>query len=211
MPNHIKNRLSVTGDEDKVKLFFESIRKEKADENGETSAIDFEKIIPMPKELNIESGSSSYQAKDLIEKCKTRNIKEYVMEHMDEFKQSVRPYIENYIKYGYTDWYDWSIAKWGTKWNAYDVVDMTSARIVEFSTAWATPIPVMAELSKQHPEVKIKVDFADEDLGSNCGWYELIAGGIVDDYMPEGDEALRYACDVWGYDYNEIVRERDAV
>jgi hypothetical protein len=58
MPNHVTSILKVSGDPDKVKAMFNAI---KIDEIG-IGSIDFNKIIPMPPTLEIESGSRTNRA-----------------------------------------------------------------------------------------------------------------------------------------------------
>ena len=53
MPNHVTNRISFRGDPEAIHRMLEAVKN---DEEGYGS-IDFNKILPMPKELNIESGS----------------------------------------------------------------------------------------------------------------------------------------------------------
>jgi hypothetical protein len=51
-------------------------------------------------------------------------------------------YVTNELKYGYQDWYDWSIENWGMKWNASDsqLVDYGNGRsLLVFSTPWCQP------------------------------------------------------------------------
>lgn len=44
-------------------------------------------------------------------------------------------YLENRKKYGYPTWFEWSIATWGTKWNAYNQ-SFEEPNILWFDTAW---------------------------------------------------------------------------
>lgn len=39
-------------------------------------------------------------------------------------------------EYDYADWYSWSIANWGTKWNAIHVTTQTDEAVFVFDTAW---------------------------------------------------------------------------
>lgn len=50
MPNYVKNVLTFDGDQDQVCRLFSAIQ-------GENGPVDFNKLIPMPPELEIESGS----------------------------------------------------------------------------------------------------------------------------------------------------------
>lgn len=59
-----------------------------------------------------------------------------------------------------TNWYDWNVEHWGTKWNAYsqslesqwDGGDCCEVEI-RFDTAWAPPLPVIEAL-REWPEVE---------------------------------------------------------
>ena len=50
MPNHVMNRLHLSGDQERINKLLESVK-------GEDSVLDFNRIIPMPETLNIECGS----------------------------------------------------------------------------------------------------------------------------------------------------------
>ena len=50
MPNYVKNILSFDGDPAQVDRLFSAVQ-------GENGPMDFNKLIPMPPELEIESGS----------------------------------------------------------------------------------------------------------------------------------------------------------
>lgn len=67
MPNHITNSITLSGNKEKIAEMMENIKN---DEVG-VGSIDFNKIIPMPESLNIESGSATergYKAyKDFME------------------------------------------------------------------------------------------------------------------------------------------------
>jgi hypothetical protein len=114
--------------------------------------------------------------------------------------------LENLEKYGHKDWYSWSIENWGTKWNSSDTYQ--DEDYLEFQTAWSLPEPVIIQLSKMFPKVNISVEFADEDIGSNCGKF-IVKNGFITDYISiDGIDA----CNIWGYDpanfFPEIYRDR---
>lgn len=91
---------------------------------------------------------------------------------------------------GFANWNDWSVAKWGTKWNAYSA-DRVAPDRLRFETAWSAPHPIAVELSKQHPTEPIRLRWADEDFGFNAGDVTFLAGeiqdgtGAADDNSPE--------------------------
>lgn len=152
------------------------------DEDGKTR-FNFNKIIPMPEELE----DNNWQYPD------TRTS-----EQIKELEE----------KYGASDWYHWRLSNWGTKWNASqtEVIDDTT---VEFDTAWSTPEPIPQMLSLKFPDTYVSIKYADEDLGHNCGFYTYLNGDLVENTQPETGEALEYACDVWGFDYQEELRLRE--
>lgn len=153
MPNHISHHITFEYDEESETSYKEhekTVLAVKEKMKTSDSEFDFNALIPMPKELNVRSPAYSAEEKEQAEK----NIK----------------------KYSFPDWYDWCISKWGTKWNAYGVV--WSYDELYFQTAWNTPLPILEALSREFPDVTIKVEYADEDIGHNCGVYEL-RGGVV--------------------------------
>lgn len=107
---------------------------------------DFNKLIPMPPALDVDSGSNSYEGLialaitkpeeyDVINRAwKTLNMfnKElkddllYSKAIVDpDFKKGFEDkcafgqlLLDNYSAYGSCDWFDWRYKHWGTKWNA---------------------------------------------------------------------------------------------
>ena len=93
------------------------------------------------------------------------------------------------------NWYDWSVNNWGTKWNTDSDVSI-SGNVVVFDTAWSTPFYVLSELSNQYPTLSFIINYADEDIGSNCGMYKLQGGDTLEE--EKGD--IVFACEVLGLD-----------
>ena len=103
--------------------------------------------------------------------------------------------------YGKNNWYDWSLANWGTKWDAYgydDSIDYSQNKnTITFLTAWAAPHPVIEKLAEIYPSVRIEHEWADEDIGSNCGRRVYYDGERVEEYYPEyGKESMEFAANV---------------
>lgn len=115
-------------------------------------------------------------------------------------------YINNILQYGCDTWYDWSCENWGTKWGACHTYYIDENNI-EFDTAWSCPYNIFKEISKKY-DTKVKVDFADEDIGSNCGRLIFNKGKEVS--FIEGDRYFAYK--IWDYtdeDIEEIEREQE--
>lgn len=61
---------------------------------------------------------------------------------------------------GHKTWYEWNVANWGTKWNISEMQLNGSPEEgeleMEFSTAWAEPLPVFEQLHKLFPTLLIR-------------------------------------------------------
>lgn len=135
----------------------------------------------------------------------------------EAFKQFVGM-VENYRACGYLHAMDFNRKVWGTKWNACEPEANPDAGTASFETAWNCPMGVLVELSKRFPADGITVTYADEDIGSNCGTFSLLAGEVVasdeapnwGDMTDEQKAKWRlFAYRVKGYSEEEIA-ERDA-
>lgn len=114
---------------------------------------------------------------------------------------------------GFTDSMSFARKEWGTKWNAGETT-VLSDTLVSFQTAWTCPVPVLYKLSQLFPDDIIKVQYADEDLGNNCGLFELKNGEAVVGYAdrvtppPPGVSSWRqFAMDFWGYSESDFDEE----
>jgi hypothetical protein len=117
--------------------------------------------------------------------------------------EEARKYLSNILKYGYTDWYPWCNANWGTKWGAYDgQTQMLNGAIhADFQSAWSAPDPVLLELAKLYPEVEIQHSYLDEGYGFG-GTVTYMAGEEYDNY--NADDVSQFAQEEFGYEpYDE--------
>jgi hypothetical protein len=106
-------------------------------------------IIPCPEELNNSELTTSYG---------------------DEEKQKVVDALKAaaHAKYGYSSWYDWNIAHWGTKWdvNAELAEEGDGWVTFTFDSAWSPPINAYESAREQG----YKVDAMFYEPGANyCG------------------------------------------
>ncbi len=226
MPNYVTNKIYYSGSQSQIDDMLESIKN---DVIGKGS-IDFSKLVPRPVDLDIEAGSGTYRGmKEYIdfmdEYSKKNNIEDlsafaipiaaetvYLNEHKNIYKGDWilgRQAIRNTEKYGWPTWYEWNINNWGTKWNACGYDDEHNYADEEeliFDTAWSPPHPILERLSEIYPKIHFKHEWADEDLGQNCGRCEYIGGKRTEIYIPlNHDEALEYACSVIGLDPEEYL------
>jgi hypothetical protein len=187
MANHITNVIIFEDDISDEKLH-EILETIKDDEIG-IGSFDFNKLIPMPKELNIEGDG-----------CPILDEQAY----------------NNLEKYGHTDWYNWSVENWGTKWNSYGYDSVPKYQEGELSicflTAWSRVDPILIALSERFPDVGIGYMWADDDIGSNVGFLQYDNGECVGSYFPEqgSEEAIEMACKVKGIDSEEFFCEDES-
>lgn len=97
-------------------------------------------------------------------------------------------------------WYDWCVENWGTKWEVSESYE-DDCGFICFDTAWSTPATAILSLSEQYADLSFEVEYADEDLGNNCGRY-IFKSGEEFEYEQYG---IKEACDLWGYDLSEIA------
>ncbi len=232
MPNHVRNVLLVLGEPTKVNKALDDILIYNKEDANEPVRFDFNKIVPMPKELeNTRSPSFiSHLPKDIyrfliyvgdIEEV-TSDIKKafphdtQTEEDLQKLLDDIKNEIVCYKQYGHSNWYDWAIANWGTKWNAYDTHKRDDlCNVISFNTAWSTAHDVIKELSKQYPDLTFVTLYADEDLGYNCGVYACSNGEVeVSDFSELDEEVARkFAIHVWQCDdydfgkFNSFIEE----
>ena len=207
MPNYVKNILSFDGDPDQVSRLFSAIK-------GENGLMDFNKLIPMPPELEIESGSRTdagvkeYMGFVADTGFRTELEQPYLAAHPEIDREEWdlgKQAFHNIREFGCPTWYEWRVQNWGTKWNA------SSAEIAEgrmsFLTVWNAPEPVIEKLSEMFPTVSIHYVWADEDIGYNCGKRTYQGGVVTQEHIPTGHEAIELSCDLWDIDPEKFLGE----
>lgn len=230
MPNHVQNKLIVSA-QSEVELtnFLQSIRCK----DDEERVIDFNTIIPMPQDLRDTECSSRVSnaieyflykenRTDKIQKFNNCTININFMKSLDSKEENERneiynlgkKYVELYEKYGYHNWYDWSLAHWGTKWNAYDTyieVEGNTYASICFTTAWSDVTELMEKLAKQNPNIDFEYKCASEDVGTCCvNAYTSVEveGELCVDYLDnDSEEAIQMYCECWGYDFDDFYRD----
>ena len=104
------------------------------------------------------------------------------------------------------DSYNWCIANWGSKWNSYGYTADSGFKDgkLTFLTAWSAPHPIIQKLSEMFPEIEITHEWADEDIGMNCGRYAYYDGERTEEYYPESNrERIEFASHVMDSDPSE--------
>lgn len=144
IPNHVKNVIKISKIKpEEIDMVLDMITTTLDDPTfpDKQYMIDFDKIIPEPKDES---------------------------ECPDEYKVNKESHIESLKDRPWFNWYKWHIDHWGTKWGAYDCytkIGKTCIMLV-FSTAWAAPMPIIYKLAVLGYEITAR--YADEDYGVHC-------------------------------------------
>ncbi len=219
MPNWVQNNVKFSGDDAEIKRMLDKI---KGDEIG-FGSIDFNKIIPMPESLIIESGSRTNKGIEMVKKYLesmpeelkgkegtyekfVEDLRNHSADISDEEEKKIWDIgvtaVDNLYRYDAPTWYEWCCKNWGTKWNACACNETDeNVKSISFQTAWSTPLPVMKKLSEMFPNVEVRTEFADEDIGHNCGMYAFKGGEYISEWHPTDENsnkaALEFAATVW--------------
>lgn len=213
MPNWVRTSINVVGTSDEIKNVIDFVK-------GNESDFDFNKIIPMPDELQITDGSNGVTGEEYIraiavpenertdeDKDIIELFKKFEEKYPDAAKMALelgQKYIDNLQKYGFRTWYDWRRYNWGTKWNASEAWEYDGNFV--FNTAWCFCEPVIKRLSEIFPDVSIDFVFADEDAGCNTGRGTYKAGELVSEDFPDDGTDAAYEIFLETHpEYEEII------
>ena len=215
MPNWVVTRIQISGSEDKIKEFEDKVLDLT---EGAEEVFSFQKITPRPEVLD---NTISPNPRPEITKVKDMEGNEIEVEvyrtviNEWEIQAAIKrgetppepipcnnatPEQQDELinKFGRTNWYDWNLHNWGTKWDARDSFYNQDDKILEFQTAWSCPETVLTEMFERFPDLHFEGTFADEDFGSNAGYI-----GSEDGFYPldnQSEEAYEVASTLWGYE-----------
>ena len=120
MPNWCNNTVEIYH-EDPIML--ERVRK------GFNAGALLNEFIPVPEELQITAGRLG----DPVENAKLIEKEE-----------------SNRAKYGYSNWYDFCVNEWGTKWDiggdGHEAQDIDGGLSLSFDSAWSPPVSAYEKL-----------------------------------------------------------------
>lgn len=114
-------------------------------------------------------------------------------------------------KYGASNWYEWKVKNWGTKWDVEaDVDDQDSLIFINFDSAWAPPTAAITKLGKLFPDLHFTLTYQE---GGMCFAGRLtVDGDDVDDFCIDGgknrDDYQQFCIDEFDsdpFEYDEEV------
>jgi len=180
--NSVKNIIKLTGTP-------KSIKKAMGELIIQGDRFVFESFSPLPDEL---LGTDPIQKvvpdKDYEEVLTSFKVKmdSGDLENWESVPVSHSIHKKLILKYGYDNWYDWSMNHWGTKFGPYDT-ELISDNEFSFYTTNATPHAAMVKMSSKYPKIEFNVRYADEDIGYNVGEYTLLNGETIATEIPLPD------------------------
>lgn len=218
MPNHTSTQLIVSGPSEYVNHFVNRV-------GTKESRLDFNAILPMPSELVGSRSPSLIQTEEEIaqiwrefheSKGKRQNSGPMgLVSHENEKPWNLgitQAECDRLIKeYGASNWYDWAIKNWGTKWGAYEVSDWDIAGDEEYTegavfyqTAWSPATKFFKKASLQFPYLTFYHEFADEG-GGFLGYEKIVNGDVIEskDLDWNSDEGIEMRQRLGCYSDNE--------
>ena len=110
-----------------------------------------------------------------ISKLEMNEIQTIIEDNKEEIKKINyfdlilgQKYKDNIENYGASDWYDWRVANWGTKWNSCNTNINKEELYIAFETAWDIAEPIIFKMILDNDIKEIDLYFADEGC-SFCG------------------------------------------
>lgn len=167
MPNWCSNSLHISGDEAQLRDFLERITI--TDDDGQERYSILPRLYPTPEELQISSTSmrSPEPNPKWLEWVAngTWTQAEYD-QRVAEDAELYAKQVANIAKYGYRDWYEWCVDKWGTKWGDCDteLLDASDTIDMRFDSAWSPPVDGIIHISTLFPNLLFSMSWAEEGM-----------------------------------------------
>lgn len=227
------NRITF-GTDKAARAAFQQMLREVQSEGQPLGSIDFNKLAPMPPELNIESGSRTREGLKLYQQFMRENIQiientprrdeqiAALFRNLDLWlkKDGIDPEVwklgekayRNIREYGSPTWYEWHRLHWGSKWNAYYCVPLDkTAGTMEFQTADNAVPKIAALLSGRFPAETVTYGWFGLDLTQGLGRMVFRGGKAVSIDVPQDELSLACAMSsgVWRFGVKEEQAAED--
>jgi len=168
MPNWCNNNLRITGDEKLIAEFAKIVIVQDEDARESLKIVNH---YPCPKELQ-------------------ETISGWAGDNEAQAKREEQ-YELNRQKYGFKDWYDWSIANWGTKWSDCEtqlVHHFPTELLYVFDTAWGPPIELIEKLSAKYPTLTFRIVYEELGMGF-MGMQKMLNSELLDEFSIDVDSS----------------------
>ena len=210
MPNHVRNLVS-----------FEAQTEERAREDmaflfSPSGTVDFNNVIARPEILDKTSCPNRVNPEECVAQTGYSDWYSWSLgtwgtkwnAYDNIVPWPVRRYVRLYNSRGMnrSSAYKYRVDK---KWFKRHVKKNGYPKEVGFDTAWCIPDGVYLALSMLFPDVIVKVRYADEDVGCNCGIIHIMDGNeIFSDVAPDYNIQSENDKVCWRHFANEIHEVR---
>ena len=154
MPNWCENDLTITGPKiSELLKFIQSV------DPKEKSPLDFNKIIPYPKEFAVKDAKANEfreKMQSIVGEGPEFEAKRKALRSQYGVKEGQFFMTDGYNQGGY----EWCNVNWGTKWNACEArIEQQSETsvMITFNTAWSPPLQVLDKLAVLYPSNTFKL------------------------------------------------------
>jgi len=188
MPNWCSNRLTVFGTEHALTSFLSAA-------GCGDAQFSLQAFVPCPEELR--SIVTGHAVIDGVSVSKWRRV-----EQPDGSEVSVAisaEELQGYLdQYGATNWYDWQVNNWGTKWDVDANVDENvedGEAVITFDSAWSPPTAFMDSLAQMFSSLRFVLDYAEP--GVCFGGRRVYEGGQCVEFTETSDNASTRHISPW--------------
>lgn len=189
MPNWCNNSLEVNGPAAELERLKKLVQ-------GEDTALDFNKVIPYPKDWATADKAHHQVEKDRDAEAKKQGYTSFydMPNKKRELVAKQLPDVPDGYNHG---GYDWCHKNWGTKWNVdADIQGETKEGVIYFGfdSAWAPPEPVVKKLGTLFPKLNFLLKYSEPGMCFE-GVLEIKKGKIIRD---ECNDMKTYKCNKCG-------------
>lgn len=204
MPNWCYNNMTITGNPKDLRKFVSDITVSVTDEitkddgtveQRTRTRLSISSLYPCPKEL------TEYHAPLTGRKNDDESSVRLEGDELEALANHLR------AMYGATDWYEWCLSHWGTKWgdsdtrlsnddeySAESISDTDTSLGMYYETAWSPASGLIAHVSKLYPNLIFQVVSTEEAEMFAC-WQvfhngELLGDGIGETEVPDEISSL---------------------
>lgn len=230
MPNWCSNHVSIMGNPEQLTAFILAASSNNSD-------LSLESLFPCPQSLRDAPAGSDEVYYDIVHgelskfagyswiPAEIKNDRDALMSFLTnrsgitiEKGREIADLIKHNLEtYGVSNWYDWCVKNWGTKWD----IEGEGSRLADdhasytFQSAWSPPVEAFVTISKSFPELTFDLEYFESGM-SFMGRVEIRDGESNSCHDKwDSEEQLQEIVDSGVYDfasgeaevYLEAVRE----
>lgn len=165
MPNNTATILEITGPEEDIQRFI----NQAASKTDSDLKLDFNNFVPQPEALKDTQSPTRIMTQEEIDAeiaaWKAKKDAGEPCFHSPNIGITQEVYDKLMKDYGCSDWHEWALTFWGTKWNSYSNGDWDLCEdkaALYYETAWSPATAFYVNMSSQFPELTFKQTYADE-------------------------------------------------